>query len=138
MRQIRLIYFSRATRDMTLADLKSILEIARDNNTGLGICGMLCYENRYFLQALEGERSKVNELYLDIIDDPRHDEAIIVSYEEIQTSMFEDWTMGYAASSAQFASMLQELKQQEFEPADMSHEQALSFLQEMAKHQTKV
>ncbi len=138
MRQVRLIYYSRATRDMSLADLKSILDVARDNNSGLGICGMLCYENRYFLQALEGEREAVNELYLDIIDDPRHDEAVILSYDEIDTPIFRDWTMGYAAGSAHFSAMLNELKQAELEPDKLSQAQALSFLKSMAKHQTQV
>ena len=138
MRQVRLIYFSKATRDMSLADLKSILDVARENNAGQGICGMLCYENRYFLQALEGPRDEVNELYLDIIDDPRHDEAIIVSYDEIGSAMFPSWTMGYSAGSAKFSEILKSLNQIEFKPHEMTAEQTKDFLSSMAGHQTEI
>jgi hypothetical protein len=81
MKLVRLLYYSRASREMSLSDLKDILGTARENNGSIDVCGMLCYDKLYFLQALEGERETVNELYLDIADDPRHDEIVIISYE---------------------------------------------------------
>lgn len=138
MKNIRLIYYSRATRDMSLADLKDILETARDNNGGLNICGMLCYDQRYFLQALEGEREAVNELYLDISDDPRHDEVVIISYDEISDPVFPEWQMGYAGSSSEFSELLQELGQSSFSPDEMSGEQAYNFLVKMSGFQSEV
>jgi hypothetical protein len=123
---------------MALADLKNILETARDNNDDIDVCGMLCYDKRYFLQALEGEREAVNELYLDIADDPRHDEVIIIGYDEIEETCFAQWQMGYAGSSAQFSSLLEELGQKEFLPSEMNKEQALGFLQKMSGSQSDV
>lgn len=138
MRLVRLLYYSRATREMSLADLKDVLETARSNNADIDVCGMLCYDKQYFLQALEGERDEVNELYLDIADDARHDEIVIISYEEIDAPIFNQWQMGYSASSAQFSELLSELGQASFSPAEMSKDQALSFLQKMSSFQTEV
>lgn len=138
MKVVRLIYFSRATRDMSLADLRSILESARNNNDELEICGLLCYENRYFLQVLEGDREDVNELYLDIADDPRHDCITIISYQERNSISFGKWQMGYAGGSNDFYKLLKENGQVEFDPTSMSPQQAESFLEKMAEFQTEI
>lgn len=138
MNLIRLVYYSRASREMSLSDLKSILEVARSNNDSLEICGMLSYDQQYFLQALEGERSAVNELYLDIADDPRHDEINIISYEYIDAPCFKQWQMGYAGSSAEFTRLLSDLGQSEFLPDEMTPQQALSFLQHLSGNQADI
>lgn len=138
MKMVRLVYYSRATRDMSLSDLRDILQTARGNNDELSVCGMLCYENRYFLQALEGERETVNELYLDISDDPRHDEVTIISYTERDTPTFGQWKMGYAAGSDAFFKLLSENGQSQFDPSEMTQDQAETFLAQMAAFQTEV
>lgn len=132
---VRLVYFSRSTRDMTLLDIQKILEVARDNNNALQICGMLCYEQRYFLQALEGERDVVNELYLDIAGDPRHDEVTIISYNEVEDRWFGAWNMGFAPASDDFYALLSELGKNEFRPADFTPEQAFSLLMKLSEQQ---
>ncbi|WP_018691603.1 BLUF domain-containing protein [Algicola sagamiensis] len=138
MKLVRLTYFSRATRTMTLADLKDILTIARTNNQKLGLCGMLCYDNQYFLQSLEGERETVNQLYLDIVDDPRHDDIVISQYEYIERPMFQDWQMGYAGSSPTFESLLNKLNLTQFEPDNIHPEQGLEILKQLAQHQDNI
>lgn len=138
MKLVQLLYYSRASREMSLSDLKDILGCARENNNSIDVCGMLCYDKQYFLQALEGERDTVNELYLDIADDPRHDNIVIISYKEIDKQVFPQWQMGYAGSSAQFISLLEELGQTEFSPADMTPTQAFTFLQTMSNAQSNI
>ena len=138
MKLVRLVYFSRATRDMSLSDLKNILQTARSNNSQLDVCGMLCYENRYFLQALEGERDKVNELYLDIADDPRHSDVTIVGYDEVAEPKFKQWNMGYAASSDAFYQILKQSAMSEFSPELMNKDSALDFLFHMADYQSDI
>ena len=138
MKLVRLVYYSRASREMSLSDLKNILGTARDNNDDIDVCGMLCYDQLYFLQALEGDRETVNELYLDIADDPRHDDVVIISYNEITEQIFPNWQMGYAGSSAQFTQLLKELGQVTFSPIDMSAEQAFDFLKQMSNFQSEV
>ncbi|WP_300427557.1 BLUF domain-containing protein [uncultured Thalassolituus sp.] len=129
---VRLTYMSRATRDMSLQDIQDILQVARENNQGINICGMLCYDQRYFLQTLEGERDQVNELFLEIAEDPRHDDVVIVGYEYIPATTFGSWDMGFAPASDQFYQLLNKLGQNTFNPADMTPEQAVSFLTGLA------
>jgi hypothetical protein len=138
MKLVRLVYYSRASREMSLSDLKGILGTARDNNNSIDVCGMLCYDKLYFLQALEGERAVVNELYLDIADDPRHDDIVIIDYSEITEPVFPKWQMGYAGSSAQFLALLKDLGQKEFRPSDMSSTQAFNFLKTMSGVQSDI
>mgnify|MGYP000002885847 FL=1 len=130
---IRLTYLSRATRDMNLQDIQNILTVARDNNQSIDICGMLCYDQRYFLQTLEGERDEVNELFLDIADDPRHDDVVIVGYEYIDATTFGAWDMGFAPASDEFYQLLNEVGQNTFDPREFSPEQAVTFLSKLSK-----
>jgi hypothetical protein len=46
-----------------------------------------------FLQAIEGGRSAVSELYGHILRDPRH-KVELLHYEEITERRFGGWTMG--------------------------------------------
>ena len=132
---IRLVYFSRTLRDMSLDDIQSILNTARENNANLDVCGMLCYESRWFLQVLEGERNTVCELFLDIADDPRHDEIEIVSFDYIEAPAFADWRMGYAAESSTFSAALAECGVSEFEPPALSAEVSLQLLTHLSAAQ---
>jgi hypothetical protein len=120
---------------MSLSDMKDILTVARENNSGKGLCGMLCYDNRYFVQALEGEINAVNELFFHIVDDPRHSDVIIVSYEYIEKQTFKEWNMGYAGSTPVFMQLLAKLNQSVFEPADLSPKQVYALLRHLAANQ---
>lgn len=133
---VRLIYYSTATRNTSLTDLKDILFTARTNNSRQGVCGMLCYDNQYFLQVLEGHRETVSELFLEIADDPRHTDVVIVSCEPITEFVFDDWKMGYASSTEVFLSLLAELSQTEFDPEALDAQQMYNLLVHMSKHQS--
>ena len=138
MNLVRLTYFSRALKDMTLLDIQSILDVARDNNASLGVCGMLCYESHWFLQTLEGEREAVNELYLEIADDPRHDDIVLLSYEYPERRLFEDWRMGYAGGDTGLAEGLHAQGLYDFDPAALTPRQALELLVDLSRKQTEL
>lgn len=138
MKLVRLIYFSCATRDMALSDLKEILTVARENNNQKNICGMLCYDNQHFLQVLEGDRNAVSELYLAIADDPRHDAPTLCQIEEIEQKTFEDWNMGYAGSSSLLKGWLSNHDLRAFEPEKLSATQAFELLQELSTRQVEI
>ena len=129
---VRLVYYSRALDDMSLTDIQSILTVARENNQKLGICGMLCYESQWFLQTLEGPRGDVNDLYLEIAEDPRHYDIRLTAYEEIDAPHFTNWQMGYAGSSGEFSKAISEMGLESFEPPEMNAEQSLGFLKKMS------
>jgi len=59
---VRLLYASRAVDDSPRS-IDAILAQARIHNTACGLTGILCYGNGVFLQAIEGSRNAVNDLY---------------------------------------------------------------------------
>jgi hypothetical protein len=46
------------------------------------------------MQVLEGGRSTVNALYNQIVRDDRHQDVVLLHYEEISARRFSSWTMG--------------------------------------------
>ena len=90
---VRLLYASRAVDSSTDA-ISGILAQSRQYNPTLGITGILCYGGGVFLQAIEGGRMAVSELYGHIQKDPRHKEVVLLDYEEISERRFGGWTMG--------------------------------------------
>lgn len=135
MSLVRLIYYSTASSGLSLTDVKQILTTARENNQKLGVCGMLCYDNQYFLQALEGDRSVVSELFVSIADDPRHDEVVIVSFDYVEEPNFESWQMGYAGSNSLLPTLLAKLKLKQFEPSELTPNQCLAILTTLSSQQ---
>lgn len=138
MSLVRLIYYSKANSALSLTDVKQILTTARENNQKLNICGMLCYDNHYFLQALEGDRSLVSELFISIADDPRHDDVVIVSFDYITDSNFKSWQMGYAGSNSLLPQLLAKLKLKQFEPSELTPNQCLAILTTLSTQQEEL
>jgi hypothetical protein len=91
---VRLLYASRAVAEMEQEALHAILRQSKANNPAQGITGLLCYSGGIFIQALEGGRAQVNQLYLKIATDPRHTDVVLLSYEEIGERRFAGWAMG--------------------------------------------
>lgn len=90
---VRLLYASRAV-DTSAGAIESILTQARQYNPTCGITGILCYGGGIFLQAIEGGRMAINELYGHIQRDARHRDVVLLQYEEISERRFSGWTMG--------------------------------------------
>ncbi len=91
---VRLLYVSRAVHPENPEQTESILTSAREHNLSNGITGVLCYGGGIYLQALEGGRNQVNDLYTHIVKDPRHKDVVVLAYEEISERRFGGWTMG--------------------------------------------
>ncbi len=94
MTTCRLIYKS-AAHEATLANeaLADLQRIATEKNSRLGITGMLILSGDRFLQVLEGDSDKVNQLYARIIADQRHHDVELISYEAIAQRFFDIWAM---------------------------------------------
>ena len=90
---VRLLYASLAV-DTSADAIESILAQARQHNPVSGITGILCYGGGIFLQAIEGGRMPVSELFGTIMKDPRHKDVALLHYEEITERRFGGWTMG--------------------------------------------
>ena len=90
---LQLIYISTARQSVDQDEVDRILAKSRTNNAGDRITGLLVFDGKRFLQALEGERSLVEKTYARIRLDPRHRASVTLSEREIEAREFGNWTM---------------------------------------------
>ena len=57
-----LVYVSSAVRPFSKSELVELLNVTRDNNSRLGVTGMLLYRDGNFMQVLEGGEPVVRAL----------------------------------------------------------------------------
>lgn len=95
MALISLVYVSVGADGMSEEDLRDILASSRKNNRHHNITGMLLYRDGFFIQALEGEETVINELFDKIVEDKRHKNIMLVYKNAILTRTFGSWSMGF-------------------------------------------
>ena len=128
---VRLIYASRAV-DASEADIEDILTKSRQFNPATGITGILCYGGGVFLQALEGGRDCISDLYGHIQKDPRHKDVVLLHYEEIAERRFGGWTMGQVNVARINSSILLKYGERaELDPYSVSGRVSLALLEEL-------
>ena len=128
---VRLLYASRAV-DTSPEAIEAILAQSRQHNPECGITGILCYGGGIFLQAIEGGRMAVSELYGHIQRDPRHKDVVLLHYEEISERRFGGWTMGQVNMSKINASILLKYAEKpELNPYSVSGKVSLALLEEL-------
>ena len=130
---IRLIYASTAQDGVDLNEFKRILLQAQTNNHRRDLTGMLAFNSKIFLQALEGARDQVNELYAKLIRDPRHHGVTMLGYKEIEERHWASWSMGFAAPNSDNRALFLKYSQQSvFNPYGMKAEATEKMLMELA------
>ncbi len=90
-----IVYLSAASHSLSDDDLRAILSTSRPNNRKRGITGMLLYSDGGFIQALEGPKEEVTDLYRTIERDPRHGRIITLLEGPIEARNFPEWEMGF-------------------------------------------
>lgn len=93
----RLVYTSKARRQMSENDINRILSVSRINNSLYGVTGMLLYRDGTFLQVLEGKGADLSETYARIRRDKRHYDCKLLMEEGIVQRAFQGWEMAYRA-----------------------------------------
>ena len=128
---VRLLYASRAI-DPACNSIDEILSQSRQYNPTCGITGILCYGGGIFLQAIEGGRMAVSELYGHIQKDPRHKDVVLLHYEEITERRFGGWTMGQVnMSKINTSILLKYAEKPELDPYAVSGRVSLALLEEL-------
>jgi hypothetical protein len=128
---VRLLYASRAV-DRSAEAIDAILLQSRQANPTCGITGILCYGGGIFLQAIEGGRSAVSDLYGHIQRDARHKDVVLLHYEEISERRFGGWTMGQVnMSKINTSILLKYAEKPELDPYSVSGKVSLSLLEEL-------
>jgi hypothetical protein len=129
---VRLLYASRAAEPLTGPVVDSILEQSRANNPKAGITGVLCFSDDLFIQALEGGRDEVCELYNTIVRDRRHLNVRILSFEEIRERRFGGWTMGQVnIAKVNPTLLLKYAERAELNPFSCSGQASMALLDEL-------
>jgi Sensors of blue-light using FAD len=129
---VRLLYVSRALDPKAEEETDSILDSSRQHNIANGITGILCYGGGIYLQAIEGGRKQVNELYGHILRDARHKDVVLLHYQEITERRFGGWTMGKVnLSKLNTSIVLKYSEQPELDPYSVSGVVSLALLEEL-------
>ena len=130
---VRLIYASEVSGSFGSNDIEQILLTAREKNPLQSITGMLCFNQNYFLQCVEGSRSAVNTLLRHLMNDDRHINVVILDYSELSERAFSNWSMGFVPESK----LTEKIKlkygiNKEFSPYKMSGKSAFKMLVELS------
>lgn len=95
----QLLYLSSSAQKMDEQELLGLLEKSRKSNEKRGITGFLLYNDGNIIQLLEGEKEDVENLYLKIARDIRHDGLIRLFQAFTEKRDFPDWSMGFSSIS---------------------------------------
>ena len=93
MRQI--IYISTLKGIGGAAVVEDILRQSRANNARDGVSGLLYFDGKRFLQALEGEPAAVARTLARVESDPRHRAIVILSDRRVDKRDFGAWAMAW-------------------------------------------
>jgi len=128
---VRLLYASRAV-DPSPEVIEDILAQSRQFNPATGITGILCYGGGIFLQAIEGGRMQVSELFGHIQKDARHKDVALLQYEEIFERRFGGWSMGQVnLSKLNHSILLKYSEKPELDPYAVSGKVSLALLEDL-------
>ncbi|MEO1109999.1 MAG: BLUF domain-containing protein [Pseudomonadota bacterium] len=90
-----ILYYSFARDGISDEALQNIVTRARARNSALSVTGQLHFENRLFLQWLEGEKAELNKIWDIVSADPQHSSLSLVFQGEIPKRYFPKWKMAH-------------------------------------------
>jgi Sensors of blue-light using FAD len=94
---VSLVYSSHSNIDPVDAhfreEMEKIRTAASDFNVQHSITGFLIYFDQRFVQLLEGDFDDVALSYSRIRRDPRHRDARVIHFAEVESRAFQDWSM---------------------------------------------
>ena len=130
----QLVYVSRANQDVNLELVNQIVKSAVKRNEEAGLSGFLLFNNKTFLQVLEGDRIALNQTFLRIARDPKHKDVELMLYRKISSRDFTEWGLGMASLTKVKKEIYYKYSRtSEFDPYELTDEGALNLLKEMAE-----
>ena len=97
---VALAYCSRPVR-FSFEQTDRILEVSRRRNADAQVTGALIYDNRAYLQWLEGAADDIHEVFARISGDPRHEDVKLLAVRKLEARFFPDWSMTAALTQDQ-------------------------------------
>ena len=90
----RIMYISTLAQNLSDEEIDQIGRTASENNTKIGVTGVLLSAHEFFFQILEGDGDKIDRLVERIRLDPRHRDVLILKAEQdVDERLFPDWSM---------------------------------------------
>ena len=88
----RIVYVSTAS-DLSESDLAGLLAQATAHNASNDVTGFLLYNDRNFLQLIEGDADRIGQLMTRIEADARHNGVVRLIDEDAEIRCAPDWAM---------------------------------------------
>lgn len=126
---IRLLYVSQPVGPITSTVTSSILEVSIPNNKEESVTGVLCQGSGLYMQVLEGERSKVNNLFSKIKVDRRHKNVELLLLEDIDQRKYGQWSMALVHLSKD--DPMVQMKHPEFDPYSATGNDAMKLIEDL-------
>jgi hypothetical protein len=104
-----LTYISIRTTELDDKVLDQIIELANHMNEIHDITGQLLSCEYFIVQTIEGERSKVEQLFDNIKRDTRHIQVEAIDRREIDARTYITWMARKVIGVTEFASKMREL-----------------------------
>lgn len=89
------IYQSKARENFTISEIEKMLIKAKAFNSKNEITGCILYCQNRFIQIIEGEKEKIDNLYDKIKSDSRHYKVTTLFHEATEESLWDDWSMAF-------------------------------------------
>ena len=94
-----IIYISNKTEKFDDIELSTFLDSIREKNKNQDITGMLLFCDDRFLQVIECDLDTLNQLFVKLKHDQRHDKIVKLIEELIDERVFNSWSMGYSKAT---------------------------------------
>ena len=88
------VYVSSATRELSTAELETLLLTAKEENRKSGITGILLHDGGNFMQCFEGPEEAIPPTYARIRASSRHRDLLELMNEGVAERSFQGWEMG--------------------------------------------
>jgi len=92
---IHIVYVSFSSISLTEKEIIDLLREIRKKNKEHKVTGLLLYNDKSFIQVIEGATNTINTLFEKIKQDNRHENVVKLLEEPIENRAFPDWSMGF-------------------------------------------
>ncbi|MGB5506871.1 MAG: BLUF domain-containing protein [Sulfurovum sp.] len=90
-----LIYVSKAEENVDYTEILNILTHSWKYNHNSYISGMLVYDDRHFIQIIQGPIATIDKLFARISHDPRHTDIKLIGEELLHDRNCSGWGIGF-------------------------------------------
>jgi hypothetical protein len=89
-------YISNKTETTDKASLEKIFATTQANNKHKSVTGILLFHEQSFLQVLEGDKTTLQELFLNIKKDSRHENIFVILDKKNERRIFDNYKSGFS------------------------------------------